>query len=353
MNADEFINSQRALASNVVQLDRQVWQAASAAEALAWLRCELYWPSCFCLTEKVNTGTKVSLPRRQFFRGQARTDWSLSPTLLRTTGRDRTRAERATRLAASIIELEFNMLWDADGSQTWPRLNRGFGLAAAQHYEMPTLFLDWTGEPAIAMHFATCSRSSQTSPMAAVYWADVVDLTSLGLRMLLPPPYVLRLYHQRGFFTEVTTEESAEKLTLQCHRIQFPAQPCLPIQMTADGDTMFAGDPLLPDPWFEALQKWSWLHQADDQIQSDAVAATMAFHAHHARHPALVSHDPLAILMGSDHLEVILAYLRSLAGRATREGECYDPLVLNALRASNGEFFQWLEEAQIELQTCY
>jgi len=140
----------------------------------------------------------------------------------------------------------------------------------------------------------------------------------------------------------------------RCGSIVFPAQPPHPALFTTDGNNTVEIDLLPAGPWFEDLKAWTWEHAFDETLAAHHVGANMAFVNRHGHHPALHNYSEIAALfLGADHLAPIKDYVFELAGRSTREGQCYDPRVLNVLERDNHEFFHWLHEREEKLPRCY
>lgn len=351
-NGKAYLDHQLQLAADVRLIDDRTWEAPSSVSALAWLRCHLYWPATVAARSTREKGTEVRLRQRALFRGHAVASWHLTPFLFRFEGHELDQRKRAAELAARIVEAEFEALWNADGTQEWPPLAGGSGVATIQHYGIPTALLDWTANPSVAVHFATCSRSSEDSQQAAVLWVQSSDAVELGLKTVLPPPHIERLFRQRGLFTELTPP-AQQALEARCSRILFPAQPKLPAQLTYDGTQSIEAELLPVEPWFDALKDWS-LVNADDDRFSNVELALLAFTAKHGHHPALVTYrGEFALFLSGELNEPVTQFIRELASRATRTGDCFDPRMLDLLEQYNESYFIWARSRGEAFPRCY
>ena len=96
----------------------------------------------------------------QFFRGQENAEWLPLPSFLRL-------APEASRSALARLQLFHG--YTAEVSKSCGiNYTSDEVTAIAQHYGLPTTFLDLTTEPVVAMSFACPPKSSQANANAAV-----------------------------------------------------------------------------------------------------------------------------------------------------------------------------------------
>jgi len=125
--------------------------------------------------------------RSYWFRGQTK-DWPVRSTLARVASEDRNR-----------------MLEKLARYEGWVRSTRGLedlasnvdaAIAVAQHYGIPTNFVDFTTEPKIAAFFASEHAGPDTaSDLACIVYLDIQDLKEFWqpLAGRYPPPEFLRM----------------------------------------------------------------------------------------------------------------------------------------------------------------
>lgn len=160
------------------------------------------------------------------FRGQRR-DWpKLMPSLFRTSGDDRT---------AALKELEYFKEW----SRNVPQMAIYGGddasiTAIAQHYGIPTAFLDLTTNPEIAVLFAKTSADGQVPSEAVIYCFLEAGLKSLkGARLTrINVDNLWRLEAQRGLFLQFLDESLTDTFRAQAIRIHFPTSPLTAVERT-------------------------------------------------------------------------------------------------------------------------
>lgn len=152
------------------------------------------------------------------FRGQTK-DWpSITPSLFR--GNDIQRA-KATAILTQFIE------W----ANAVPQMARYWGnpkqiTAIAQHYGIPTPYLDLTTDPQTAAVFAATSATETSDDQAVIYCFKRHDLQELPNCVLheLDVANLWRLKAQRGLFLEILAEADVSSLRRSAIRVHFPAR---------------------------------------------------------------------------------------------------------------------------------
>ncbi len=151
-----------------------------------------------------------------FFRGQTK-DWpSIAPSLLRGEVPQR-------QIAVKVLE-HF-----AEWANSVPQMIRYWGnktqiTAIAQHYGIPTSFLDLTSDPAVAAVFAATSSDISTDHEAVIYCFKRSVLEALPSVAIheIEVANLWRLKAQKGLFLEVLTEAHIGAIRSSAIRVHFP-----------------------------------------------------------------------------------------------------------------------------------
>ncbi|NKK70073.1 FRG domain-containing protein [Rhizobium leguminosarum bv. viciae] len=321
-----------------------LWEAPSAAHALAWLQLHLEWRGMIgYLGDVVNATRRVDLPPLVLFRGQADASWAVQSGLQRLLPAERKQARLAASLFAQVAYEMFREIYRSDGMQDYPRPSRRAGSAAAQHYGMRTKLLDFTTNALVAMWFACPAPDVKSAPsQSAIDWIDLETAKELGLRIVLPPVFVDRLYLQRGVFLDVPQSKLAQ-LRERLNRIVFPsAQRFEFVRVFGDGLPRQLN--LLPaDEWFEKLKAWSTQESAKSLAERDAgMSALLQFTFPNGYHPAMHRTGMQGLLGLGDTIEVMLDFVDRMAFRTVKGGLIYHPDTVGTLANDNQEFFSWL-----------
>ncbi|HEX3111262.1 MAG TPA: FRG domain-containing protein, partial [Thermoanaerobaculia bacterium] len=192
-------------------IDDKTWWAPSPWHAAAWLMNETAGSA---IGEETFPAPLRMRPHRRrgalLFRGQRSIAWPIIARIARTPRPDEEIA--AMRRLAFALDEGYR---EAEAPPTTTEAH----FAVAQHYGIATHLVDLTVDPRVAVFFA-CDGANDRD-LVTVEWVDFSDADDLGLRLILAPPWVQRIYDQRGIFIDTT--RVAGELTSHFRRIVFPA----------------------------------------------------------------------------------------------------------------------------------
>lgn len=162
------------------------------------------------------------------FRGQTR-DWpKLIPSLLRV-------ADEALVVAEQNLS-EFLEWAEIVPQMALYRERPGAPMAIAQHYGIPTRFLDLTRAPEIAATFSKAPSNSDTNGKTSViYCFNSHDLSTLaGTEIIeIDVANLWRLEAQNGLFLRVQNDDAAATIREHAFRIHFPLTEITPEEQRA------------------------------------------------------------------------------------------------------------------------
>lgn len=250
------------LAKAVRRLDERTYEAPSAWHAAAWLM------DVVALVGQLETSAATGLVAPYdpiygppVFRGQRNPEWRLTPSLSRA--RD---AEASTRALETFVRCCV-VLFDYDEN----RMNTPLAhMAAGQHYGLVTMLLDFTADPRVAVFFACQNADPSKDKLAVVDGTPLATLNELGAALVLPPPWVRRLYAQRGLFLDCSRLPDTADLRTACFRVLFPPEPEYCTWFLLTEPTLLA-----PDGWYEKAVHWA-KQKGEDPKAEPASAAELS-----------------------------------------------------------------------------
>lgn len=150
---------------------------------------------------------------RVVFRGVCDVDWeeSMVPSIYRrnTNKKEQTRVKKKfdgiIKNALGCLNLDLPV---------------GVFDGAAQHYGIATKLLDFTADPFVATWFANHGKTRKANQCAAVYMLPLRIFMEEGGEIILPPPFIERLYLQRGVFVRLDDKDELKKQNLI--ELRFP-----------------------------------------------------------------------------------------------------------------------------------
>lgn len=249
---DPFSDDLSEITQEVKQIDDFCWYASTAWHALAFcigvrtaLASGIMLDESYAHIKDISELGGKTAAVHVLFRGQSNSTWGLQPTIWRN---EKDIENNKLAIAAFCRMMKYALEKESIKSSFPAQLH----CATAQHYHIPTPLLDWTADPAVAVAFAATGKQHSDAQKAAVYILPMVKAVENHARFYLPPPYVERLFLQRGVFTETLRGES-EKLLQDCAcKVIFP--------LDSQFKLMRRGLPVIlepPDRWIESVVEWA------------------------------------------------------------------------------------------------
>jgi FRG domain len=234
----------------------RTWTAPSPWHAAVWLHNlaagvpnnQYVWP--------YSRDGELRFDSALLFRGQRKAEWEVSPSLYRLAwaaahdreGRfsDDRFEEMMWQQFAAVRRFVTALDWITSSDSDIGAQPVAVHIATAQHYGLPTPFLDLSPDPLIATWFA-CSGAEEQD-VAAVYWTPFSG-NDLDLPVVLAPPWVRRVHRQKGVFLNYLAGPPAD--SSRWYRIIFPTSP----RYCAAFDEI---EPMYPEnSWFDAAVAWA------------------------------------------------------------------------------------------------
>jgi hypothetical protein len=233
----------RAVVPTIKRKTPRDFEAPSAWHAAAWL-LEVTTLAAHFASSDASTGLVAPIDVRYgtpMFRGQNRPTRDLVPSIYRAKARQ---SENVRAVALLMTALGKIMSYGEASAWNTQYAN----LAAMQHYGVPTQLLDFSLDPRIAVYFAC--KDARQGRKAVVYFTQFTQITSTGAAVVLPPPWVERLYRQKGLFALLNDERTIRALRPACLTMTFPVDQEY-VQMFdwvgTDAD----------EPWYQKAFQWA------------------------------------------------------------------------------------------------
>ena len=145
--------------------------------------------------------------------------------------------------------------------------------ATAQHYGIATHLLDFTADPSVAVWFGAHAPRRRKDQEAVIFLLPLIEGLNRGAKIILPPPFVKRLYVQRGLFIE-PAGGTGSTLRQACTEICFPLDSSF--KVIREGKPIKL---LLRDQWLEKCVEWAqkWAKAGKDFPKDPKVAESIYY----------------------------------------------------------------------------
>lgn len=198
---------------SVKEVGSQSFEAPSSWEAAVFLMDRQARQGCLQEAPQLSVGETFDAKSfKLIFRGQKAQYDNIRPSAWRLA-RDKVEQNKCLRAAFCFLVKEVTE------KQAPIRIPAFIYEAAAQHYGIPTDLVDLTVDPSVAVWFAHYRRAA-TDTHGCVYFTTLEHVDQFTI--VLPPPFVHRLYKQRGLFHFTTSEVENAKLFADCSVVKFP-----------------------------------------------------------------------------------------------------------------------------------
>ena len=208
------------------------------------------------LSGKNGLGRQMAL----LYRGQRDSTWPLTPSIYREGVNFETESRviyafvnlvsrflsSQFQRATDIISPSLMMLSDRFAAPTPKAIHVG----TAQHFGIRTPLLDFSLDPAVAVWFACKNSKGDGSETASVFALPNRIGMFAGAAILLPHPYIQRLYRQRGLFVEPVSSRGLRQL---CVEVRFSPDPSFEVVR----DDLERPDLLPEDEWWTMMASFA------------------------------------------------------------------------------------------------
>lgn len=281
------------------------------------------------------------------FRGEGNFTYPLCPSYFRpyNNARHPELSRAINNFAAMLKYASDHCFANETGTQNF---NIMLFVSAAQHYLGNTPLMDWTTDPCVAVGFGADYDPKTSS--SVVYALPTFRAVKHNATFYLPPPFVERLYLQRGLFIETREREDDRALQKSCLSIRFKENR--EFKVIRNGNEI--PNLMVPMPDLDKLANHAkQLAAKGIQLITDSVKAP-----EDAEHILKTEWDKIgglpAFLMpalGAEHAEnwreALLEMIERLSHLQTKEGLKANEFILQEIVCSNkfmiSSFQKWLE----------
>jgi hypothetical protein len=334
MISEKELDREYELSLAVKQTGESTYSCENYRQALAWLRVGPFSGVDISVNKFGYTNKKNFI-----YRGQSNSSWGVTTTLNRSS--DPEIGKLATRLFEELSKFFINNIIRGDVVNMGPEFDDNFGECAAQHYGMETNLSDWTTLPEIAINFAL--DTTKQYEKGKVFLIQTEDAINYGLKVILPPPIVKRVYSQRGIFLDLINNDY-EDLKKHLVTIEFKHTNLTLKNNVASDNFLIHNKDLLPEnQWFESLK----IHcknrvkmndfQKDFDIKLESLLYPDTYY-----HPFSQSiiHSSI-IVIDKDDLQVIISMLNSLVMEYKDGKPRGNDKIQKSIESNNPRFFGW------------
>lgn len=188
------------------------------------VKCTSPWHAAIFLSE-VQTQYISTNQGHMIFRGQRDSEWGLITTIDRIK-EDKDAYKRGLveqiLFATIMANLTTDLICVSKNLNFQLELPLEAYLPIPQHHGIPTPYLDFTADPAVATYFATRNSRDHGSASIYGYYLPQTDSSNKKINMRFVPPFIERPYIQKGIFSDSTFSGDYKQILPPELEVQFP-----------------------------------------------------------------------------------------------------------------------------------
>jgi len=209
-------------------------------------------------------------------------------------------------------------------------------IATAQHYGLSTPLLDFTADPLVAVYFGANGKQKRNDQEGVVFALTLRQALGLGAKIILPPPFVKRLYIQRGLFIEIQ-KDTISALRKACIEIRFPLNKSFKVIRQHNDIDLLVGD-----LWLEKAVNWAKKWASIEKVfPTDPKKAEQVFYEAFKQigYPNYLNRliVPIQLAMWVDFTSELLYWLAIIVDS---EKEWFDLEILNVIVRNNSSLMK-------------